>query len=141
MKAFRYFVTKSQIQSPHLIPQIFCCIFPWNIRNTECERHKHIFLFSFLSNLVQYFVDMPVGAILRSIVIHCCISTNKYSILNFHSSNFFHWISWSLSLNWWAFPFHHKNRFHRSPTVIRFITCLSKTLSEKGVSLNSKLFW
>jgi hypothetical protein len=63
------------------------------------------------------------------------VSTNRYSILSFHSSKIYP-LNFSISIfELLAISLHLKNQYHISPTVTRLITVPSQTLDHKGIPL------
>ena len=74
---------------PNLFHKSLVIDSPDTFSNIESERHNQILLFAFRSNFFQSSIEVHVGAVLVSTMIHWSLSTNRSSILSFHSSKKF----------------------------------------------------
>jgi len=116
-------------KAPNLFPNAFVVASPDTFSNTESKRHNRIVLFSYS------YVDIHVGVVRGSIVTHWSLSTNRSSIVSFHSWKLFP-LNFPISIfELLTIYFHHKNRYHKDLIVTMFITNSKQTLSHKGISL------
>lgn len=81
------------------------------------QRYICIMLPSFWYKLVHSSLNIPIGIVFRSTMIHWPLSTIKYSIFSFHISKFLPLIFFISIFNLLTISFHHNNQFSRSPIL------------------------